>query len=64
MSAIALTDGDLDRKIRASLTAVDVAMAETVAEAWKAGIGDDGIIGRVVWWAHRIVKGVPQPASE
>ena len=25
--------------------------------------GDDGIIGRVVWWAHRIVEG-PQPASE
>ena len=26
--------------------------------------GDDGIIGRVVWWAHRIVEGEPQPASE
>ena len=37
-NALALTDADLDRKIRASLTAVDVAMAETVAEAWKAGV--------------------------
>ena len=26
--------------------------------------GDDGIIGRVVWWAHTIVEGEPQPASE
>ena len=26
--------------------------------------GDDGIIGRVVWWAHRIVEGEPHPASE
>ena len=26
--------------------------------------GDDGIIGRVVWWTHRIVEGEPQPASE
>ena len=26
--------------------------------------GDDGIIGRVVWWAHTIVEGEPQPASD
>ena len=26
--------------------------------------GDDGIIGRVVWWAHTIVEGEPQPATE
>ena len=26
--------------------------------------GDDKIIGRVVWWAHMIVEGEPQPASE
>ena len=26
--------------------------------------GDDAIIGRVVWWARRIVENEPQPASE
>ena len=26
--------------------------------------GDDRIIGQVVWWAHTIVEGEPQPASE
>ena len=26
--------------------------------------GDDAIIGRVVWWAHTIAEGEPQPASE
>ena len=26
--------------------------------------GDDGIIGRVVWWARTLVEGEPQPASE